>query len=235
MATETPAERAFANAIASIKEDTLFPDKVFAGDWDDYLFFESLALFGSEFIDAKNLLLRDEDASAIAVINLGCTPVVRGRSVESTFLEEGTQRSDFFAALEEIGSSDEMMFVLARYVAASDKGNWAFYCEQDTDIAVLALGEAVSTDTRKRLKEVLKAIPIGCAPGDRREPYFDFEDMLPEFRSALVAAYGGADPGRNTLRNYDRTSMARRGHFRGWRRLLRMGRWIAGSPPGNDK
>ncbi|MAB13141.1 hypothetical protein [Parvibaculum sp.] len=189
-ATETPAGRAFANAIAAIKEDTLFPDKVFAGDWDDYLFFESLTLFGSEFIDAKNLLLRDEDASTIAMINLGCTPVVRGRRVETTFLEEGTQRSDFFDALKEIGSSDDMILDLARYVAASDKGNWAFYCEQDNDIAVLALGDTVSIDTRKRLKEVLKATSISCAPGDRGGPYFNFIDMLPEFRSALVAAYG---------------------------------------------
>jgi len=88
------------------------------------------------------------------------------------------------------GSPDSWMFLMDRYVLASDKGHWYIYCEKENDVAVLAIGEALSGSTRSQLAKLLGATPVGSVltPGTGR--LFDFQSLVPEWKSDLMAEYG---------------------------------------------
>jgi hypothetical protein len=189
MSTEIFKKAAIRNAVSCISGDRRFPHQVFAGDWGDYLFFDPDVLFESGFIEVKNLLLKEESASTIAVVNLGNTGNETEEEPRAIYLDRDTTANEYVAELMGDGSPDSWMFLMDRYVLASDKGHWSIYCEKENDVAVLAIGEAVSGSARSQLAKLLSATPVGSVltPGTGR--LFDFQRLVPEWRSVLIAEY----------------------------------------------
>jgi len=190
MSTEIFKKAAIRNAVSCIRGDRRFPHQVFVGDWGDYLFFYPDVLFESGFIEVKSLLLKEEDASTIAVVNLGNAGNETEAEPRAIYLDRDTTANEYVAELMGDGSPDSWMFLMDRYVLASDKGHWSIYCEKENDVAVLAIGEALSGSTRSQLAKLLGATPVGSVltPGTGR--LFDFQSLVPEWKSALMAEYG---------------------------------------------
>lgn len=178
---------AFRNATSSIGWGKRFPHKIFVGQWIDYLFFNSDALFDARFIDVKKLLMEEEHSSAIAVANLGN---VNGEAVtepRAIFLDRNTTAQHYIDELMGDRTATSWMFLMDRYVCASDKGNWCIYCEKENDLAVLAVGEEIARFTCLQVAKLLggKSMRSGSMSGEG----FDFDKLVPEWKVALQADY----------------------------------------------
>jgi hypothetical protein len=193
MSIECFNQTAVRNALASISSEKRFPSKIFVGDWRDYLFFHSDVLFEARFIDVKNLLLREENASVIAVINLGNANTKSDGEPRAIFLDRDTTPENYSAWLKGDGSPISWMFLMDRYVCASDKGHWCIYCEKENDVAVLALAPGVSRFTCSQLAKLLNANSIGTSSMASKGQLFDFDKLVPEWKSALTAEYNPSD------------------------------------------
>jgi hypothetical protein len=162
---------------------------VFVERWDDYLFFESYMLFDTGFIAVKNVLLREEKAAVIAVINLKNDAIVADDAL-AIFLEQQTSPAEYTSLLKGDGSALNWMFLMDRYICASEKGGWRIYCEKENDVAVLALGADLMTTSGPQLQGLLKARSVKRADqnGNARQ-CFDFDRLVPEWKSALMREY----------------------------------------------
>lgn len=193
MSTEVLKQTAVRNAISCIRSDRRFPRQVFVGDWTDYLFFYPEVLFEARFVEVKNLLLKEENASVIAVVNLGNANNKTEEEPRAIFLDHDTTPKDYIAGLMGDGSPTSWMFLMDRYVCASDKGHWSIYCEKENDVAVLAVGEAVSRFTYSQLAKLLNAQSIRSVLMPGKGQLLDFQKLVPEWRSALTAEYQPSD------------------------------------------
>src|SRR5450432_36447 len=116
---------AVSNALSSISNDRRFPKKVLVGRWKDYLFFEPFLMFNPCFMEVKNLLLVEEKASVIALINLGGNTTIDYANPPAIFIEQNTEAKEYVSELESKGAPMGWRFLMDRYVCASDKGNWS--------------------------------------------------------------------------------------------------------------
>jgi hypothetical protein len=191
MTDETP-NRAKVNALASIRRDRRFPSNVFSGQCADYLFFEPYLMFERGFIDVNNLLLREEKASVSALINLG-----NGDTTDEDggvmFLEQDSKASDYLSKLKGDGSALNWMFLMDRYVCASDVGTWCIYCEKENDVAVFAVREGFPRAICLQVEGLLKAISIRQAGSPSDLGTFDFAKLVPHWRTALISEYVPSD------------------------------------------
>ena len=184
---DTLRDSATANALSAIRREVHFPHKVFTHTWDDYLFFESDVVFDSNFIEAKNTVLDEEGSSCIALVNLGNVP--RNSDVEprSIFLDRSTAFSEYFSMLKGDGSAFNWVYLMDRYVCASDKGNWCIYCEKENDVAVLAVQHTFPASTLLKLRTLLDAESIRTLFASKKDRLFD--RLIPGWRSTLVTDY----------------------------------------------
>lgn len=186
-------QAAVRNATASIRKERRFPRQIFVGEWSDYLFFYPEALFESRFIDVKSLLLTEENSSIIALVNLGNVNSETAAKPRAIFLDRDTTPQRYIAELMGDRTPTSWMFLMDRYVCASEKGNWSIYCEKENDVAVLAVGELISRFSCSQLAKLLsaKSVRSGPVPGHGRS--FDFQKLVPEWKSALAAEYHPTD------------------------------------------
>lgn len=187
--SEISKRSAVLNALSSISKDKLFPKKVLVGHWEDYLFFEPILLFGPCFIDIKNLLLSAEDASVIAMINLGTNIPINYNDPPVLFIDKKTKTKEYIYQLETKGSPVGWRFLMDRYVCTSDKGKWSIYCEKENDVGVFAFRSELLKSTCLQVEKLLKAKSIRFASSAGDAQLFDFEKLLPDWRSILVAEH----------------------------------------------
>ena len=183
MADETLQDLAFSNALSSLIGEKRLPENVFAGQWDDYLFFESDLLFEEGFVDAANVLLRDEHASVIALINLGIAEVP-----DAFFLDRGTKWVDYHSKLIGDGTPINWVFLRDHYVCASDRGRWIIYCERENDIAVFAFHE-LPAPTVAKIRQLFQATSINYPNTLVSAEGFDFGKLVPNWRNTLKVEY----------------------------------------------
>src|SRR5271154_655973 len=92
---------AVSNALSSISMDRCFPKKVLVGHWEDYLFFDTFGtMFDPCFIEVKNLLLTEEKASVIALLNLGGNTPINYGDPPVMFIEQATEAKEYVSELE---------------------------------------------------------------------------------------------------------------------------------------
>ena len=179
-------DSAIANAVSSINIESHFPNKVLTGYWENYFFFEPYMIFDSCFIDVKNLLLHEEKASVMALINLDQKT---NTNLPAIFLEQDTGPMEYIAKLKGDGTAMNWMFLMDRYICASEIGSWAIYCEKENDIAVLAFRKGVTESACSRVAQLLNAKSIRLALLPQNNQMFDFDKLVPDWKSALVASY----------------------------------------------
>jgi hypothetical protein len=189
ISSEAYKESAVTNAISSIRKDGRFPNKVLVGPWKDYLFFEPLMMFDPCFIDVKNLLLCEEKASVIALINLGNVIPINYDDPPVIFLEQNTGVKEYISELKSKGAPISWLFLVDRYVCASNRGGWSIYCERENDVAVFAFREGFSESARMQIEMLLKAKSIRLASNSGDSQFFDFNKLLPNWKTTLIAEH----------------------------------------------
>jgi len=187
--SEAIKNSAVSNALSSVMTDRRFPSNVFVGDWEDYLFFESSLMFDASFIDVKDVLLREEKSSAIALINLGSKITFDNHDLPRMFLSADTTPMEYISVLKGDGSPMNWMFLVDRYVAASDKGNWSIYCEKENDIAAFAFRESLSREARSQVEKLFQAKSVQLISQAPTGKSFDFNELVPKWRYALAREY----------------------------------------------
>ncbi len=186
----TPRDSAIANALSSINKGARLPCNVFTQMWDDYLFFESYMMFDNSFIEAKNTILREEGSSEIALVNLGNGPNTSDVKQSIIFLEKNLITSEYISILKGDGSPLNWIFLMDRYVCASDKGNWCIYCEKENDIAVLAVRNTLPESMILKLRDLLKADSIKTICDSKINRPFDFDKLVLDWKATLITDYG---------------------------------------------
>lgn len=189
MVNDPLRDSAISNALSSIAKDRRLPHQVFVGRWEDYLFFEPHMMFNAGFVDVMNMLMREEDALVVALINLGGGGTLANGSLRTMFLEQDTGSTEYISKLRGDGSAMNWVFLMDRYVCASDKRNWAIYCEKENDVAVFAFREGLPRFSVARVGKLLKAKSIRSMSSSEGGELFDFDKLVPEWRFALKAEY----------------------------------------------
>ena len=128
---------AVANVRHGINADRRFPKNVFAGDWNDFLFFDSDWMFDVEFVEHVKAFLNAEDGTCACLKNLDSAAT--GEGAEDSFLvDRQTTRGDYQSLLSGESPGTGWVFDFGRFGCASDKGLWCMYCERANEIAVIA-------------------------------------------------------------------------------------------------
>jgi len=191
MSKQSVRDSAKSNALASIRKDRRLPHNVFSGEWRDYLFFESYVMFGAGFIEVTHFLLSAEKSSAMALINLGDGQTSSSDDARVMFLNEDTRPEDYLSELKGDGSPLNWMFLMDRYVCASDEGSWSMYCKKENDVAAFAIGQSCPVRIYSEIPLLLNARSIRTIsyPSHAQQGSFDFEKLVPSWKSALAAEY----------------------------------------------
>jgi hypothetical protein len=192
MTSEALRETAKSNALGRLRNDKRLPSNVFSEVWTDYLFFEPDMMFDAIFIDVKDLILREEQSSVVALINLGNREPISQTDGDVFFLDQGTRWEDYMSRLKGDGSALNWLFLMDRYVCASDAGTWCIYCEKENDVATFALRQGFPLSICSRIETLLKAKSIRLASNQSssHDPEsFEFAKLIPSWRSALMTEY----------------------------------------------
>jgi hypothetical protein len=130
-------EEAFANAVNSLRPGMRFPENVFVGPWQNFLFFESDALFFGKFTWGIKEFLRIERSTSACLVNLDR----REDGAERTAIRLDNQvTNDSYQEQLRAGTVESAwLYAMERYVCASDGGTWCIYAEKANDVAVVAL------------------------------------------------------------------------------------------------
>ncbi len=134
-----------------------------------------------------------QKASVITLINLGNVIPIDYNDPPAIFIDKNTEPKKYISELETNGAPLSWRVLVDRYVCASDKGNWSIYCEKENDIAVFAFREGFPQLISSQVERLLKAKSIRCSSvaGDSRR--FDFEKLVPNWKSILIAEHVPTD------------------------------------------
>ena len=193
MSASTRAKRsAFDHVIGSINDKARFPEQVFRGRWDAFLFFESDHLFAADFSARTADLLNAEQAEVCCLLNFSETATMTYDSAAMRFITADTSSQNYDAMLRQGGAAQGWLFGVDRYGCSSDRGGWSIYCEKQNDIAVIALREP---DDKNKYATFLKqtyALPITelLEPGAAVAIWF--KQMRESWRRGLTLHYSGS-------------------------------------------
>ena len=151
--TDPPAESeiALSNVRRSIHSERRFPQNVFTGAWNEFLFFDSDWMRAADFVEHLKELLSAENGRCAAVVNLDRTSDDRERS--PLFVHMDTTPNEYQILLGNPGVGTGWLVDLDRLACASNTGEWSMYCEPATEIAVVGFRQTLSQDYRQVLAD----------------------------------------------------------------------------------
>ncbi|MCT7313271.1 hypothetical protein N5J06_20040 [Ralstonia sp. CHL-2022] len=186
--------QAFKNAAASIDFDQVFPDQVFCGEWQGFLFFQSDYVFAPEFVDFVKEILEVELGSMACIVNLDKTEAYEIHQAALLFINEETDQRQYMEALRGDGPADGWLYAMDRFICTSDVGRWCVYCEKSNDVAVVGLRDIPSGNALDVALGRVHAKPIEVLLKDGASPQFPFDRLIPAWRQGLVENYGRCEP-----------------------------------------
>lgn len=180
--------RAFNNILCSIDSAVSFPEQVFIGRWESFMFFESDRLFASSFATTAVDLMRIEKSEIICLINFDEISE-DGETGAALFLDTGINPQTYDDLLRRGGSANGWLFNADRYGVASNIGGWSIYCEKSNDVAVIAFHQ--SDDTKKYAECLgrLHAEPIAVMLRAGPAAIFPFSKLIEPWRHGLNKNY----------------------------------------------
>ncbi|MGB8366287.1 MAG: hypothetical protein WCE20_17460 [Rhizomicrobium sp.] len=183
---ESFERKSYANAVNSVHTDITLPLNVFVGAWAEFLFFESDAIFKPEFVAAMHDLLDAEMSHVCCLINLGATKNVSSEP-PAMFLGRSIDPAYYMRLLRGNGAPDSWLYLVDRYICASDVGDWCIYCEKENDVAIIALR---TTDSLNRFQSALDRLHAeGLEKICGAEGVFPFTKLTAEWRNGLASHY----------------------------------------------
>jgi hypothetical protein len=142
-------ELALSNVRGSIESERRFPQNVFRGDWNEFLFFDSDWMRAADFVDRLKELLLAENGTCVAMVNLDLTSGDRAGSL--LFVHKDTAPNEYQVVLGNPGLGTGWLTDLDRLACASNTGEWSMYCEPALEIAVVGFRQTVPQSYRQIL------------------------------------------------------------------------------------
>jgi hypothetical protein len=119
-----------------------------------------------------NGLLDKEGSQICCLLNLGATVQKNYSNPPARYLDRSTDPSQYISMLRGNGSPDAWLYLVDRYVFASDVGEWCIYCEKENDVGVIAFSGEVGTNKFSSALGKLQATSINSAREMPREGAF---------------------------------------------------------------
>jgi hypothetical protein len=140
---------ASAEVAGALKSDREIPKNIFAGPWDQFLFFDPDRVFDAAFVESVQALLEIEKATVACLCNLGSVPE------DASFFIDTTPNDEAYSSFLHRSRSD-----INRYVCASDVGRWVIYGERYREIAIMAYAAKDDEERFDKVSKQLGALPI---------------------------------------------------------------------------
>lgn len=180
---------AMQNVAVLITPEHQFPANVFTGEWAGFFFFDSDWVLDPVFVESVKALLDVDDGTCACLVNLDSEEAA-GAEKPHFCIDRETSPADFQAVLGGTDPSNGWLFSVTRYGCASDKGEWCIYCEQASEIGVVAFRHSgalaryaspIAQLHAARLDEAIKG-PLSYGFSDRA--------LSAHWRSELLREYG---------------------------------------------
>jgi hypothetical protein len=185
MAISDADERARENLGKAIDATHRFPQYVFRGDWERFLFFDSDWLFGKAFVEIAKTLMQSEGSSSVCLTDFDSELPDQS----SFWIRKETTSDDYLAAFAKlpVGGVRGWLWLISRYGCTSDVCEWCLYCERQNEVAVMALRKASFVEKYTSAIKQLEASPIDLAL--ESPPSWVFAHLVPEWREGLLKHY----------------------------------------------
>ncbi len=180
---------ALEKARGLISADRGFPNNVFVGSWEEYVFFDSDWITDGEFVRTVQSLMRAEGSTCACLVKLDSGTGLTGREQE-LFIDRETEPAAYQRLLEGQGPEDGWGYDIARYCCASEKGDWCVYCEQASEIGVLAFRSAKSLVAHRSAIAQLHAVAMEEAFAGPLSYGFSERGVSAAWRAELLRQYG---------------------------------------------
>ncbi|VVE56308.1 hypothetical protein PAQ31011_05097 [Pandoraea aquatica] len=166
-----------------------FPENVFRGKWGGVLFFESDAMFSTEFAEVVSGLLRYEGANAASLVNIDEAKSLGFENVSALFLDGEVTGDLYQSFLIGAGPAKGWLYNVDSYACASDVGGWCIYCEKSNDIGVIASREPITSLAGQQALRLLGARPIETLIAGGGSALFPFNRLVDSWREGLMQNY----------------------------------------------
>lgn len=176
---------AFSRVTRAIEPTQCFPQNVFSPEWEKFFFFDADWMLEGDFVQVVHSLLDIEQGSCACLLHF---TDVQFRSASSFRITRDTNEALYDAVLSGTRPGDGWLYNMARIVCGSNLGQWCLYCEQQSEMAVLALKKDCSAEDYKVALSRLHALPIAEAL-ERSVSYAFSKALLPEWRKGLLLNY----------------------------------------------
>jgi len=180
---------ALENTRRLINADRRFPGNVFVGTWDEYFFFDSDWITDRELVRTVQSLLRGESGSCACLLKLDSGTGITDQ-VRHLVIDHETTPGAYQTLLDGEGPEDGWGYDIARYCCVSDKASWCVYCEQASEIGVVAFRDADSIAVHRSAIAELHAVHVEDAIAGPLSYGFSERGMSPAWRTELVRHYG---------------------------------------------
>ena len=180
---------ALSNVAISINLGKYFPDQIFIGAWDQFLFFSSDQMFSPDFMDVLHKLIREEEADSICLLNISNYGNSDLEKSSALYLYGYQSHEEYYQALQLGGVANGWLYGVDRYGCASNKGEWCIYCEKENDIAVIALKYRIGLSKFNKSLSQLNAKFIESLLNETKENSFPFDRLVPSWRTSLLRSY----------------------------------------------
>lgn len=184
---------ALENTRSLVRADRSFPGNVFVGPWHEFLFFDSDWIKDPEFVRTVQSLLRVEGATCACLLKLDSGTGLEDQ-VRQLFIQEETETGAYQRLLAGKGPEDGWVYDIARYCCASDKAEWCLYCEEASEIGVVAFREAEPFAMYGPAIAELHAVHLDDAIAGPVSYGLSERGLSPAWRTELRRQYGGQHP-----------------------------------------
>jgi hypothetical protein len=153
----------------AINFDRAFPVNVFAGDWHNFLFFDSDRMFSSDFVEHAQALLAVEGGTCACLLNIDSA--LSASTMKRFFVDAQTTADQYRSRLNGESVADGWIFDFDRFGCAPDEGSWCIYCERTSEIAAVGFTRTAPVERYEAVMSQLQAVPAHKV----------VEELLPSF------------------------------------------------------
>jgi hypothetical protein len=130
-------EHSFTNALKAVDRSRSLPQRIFVAGWLDFLFCESDQVFSASFVRTIKVILDAEAATTCCMLKLSPSIDIKIDTADCFFFDRQTEPANYQIKLN-ARSPYSWVINPDQYVASSDKGNWALFCDKAEEVAIVA-------------------------------------------------------------------------------------------------
>lgn len=170
-----------------IAEEATLPEKVVSGQYRNFLFAESDAVFSERFSDTIRLVMKAEASDIVCIASIDRSPP------DNLFplFEFGilTTGDEYWKVLTKSVNGIPPIAEMGRYVVASEKADWFVYAERINDVALVGIKDTARSDALLAAFYEMPARPLAELLSNGSFPLFPFTHLTDLWAKKLRENY----------------------------------------------